>query len=164
MAALLWATVVDARDCDTDVSGNVVPFLVYCMFSVEFASLLPPRVSATLKGVSGLVFFLRLLLAPAASRRVRALSGAILVQGLACHGGLFRGACTLDLVLNFLYVSWVNATTTSVLVVPVATLVALLAFAHKRTTRMMERSELHWAFHAALVQFPLSVALAHSGV
>lgn len=43
MTALIGTTVL-LRDpnCITDVTGNIVPFLVYCMFTVEFTYLLPP--------------------------------------------------------------------------------------------------------------------------
>ena len=160
MTALIGTTVRD-ENCVTDVSGNIVPFLVYCMFSVEFAYLLPSRVRDVMTGMSGMGGFVYLAVwSP--SERVRGLSYAVLAQGMACHSNL-PGACTVDLVLNSLYIVVVNAISVS-RIVQVCTALSVISFVYKRHEKLMERSHLHWVFHSLLVQTPLSIALSQSGL
>ena len=162
MTALIGTTVL-LRDtnCITDVSGNIVPFLVYCMFTVEFTYLLPPRVRDMVAGMSGMGGFFYLALR-SSSERIRGLSYAVLAQGITCHLNI-PNACTVDLVLNSLYIAVVNAISLS-RIVSMCTALAAVAFAYKRHVRLMDRSHLHWVFHSLLVQIPLSVALAQSGL
>ena len=63
MTTLIGATILmQDENCMTDVSGNIVPFLVYCMFSVEFTYLLPSCVRDLVTGMSGMGGFFYLAL------------------------------------------------------------------------------------------------------
>ena len=144
----------------TDVSGNIVPFLVYCMFSVEFTYLLPSCVRDLVTGMSGMGGFFYLALW-SSSERVRGISYAVLAQGVACHSNV-AGACKVDIVLNSFYIVMVNALSES-RIVRMCTALAVVSFVYKRKA-MMEHPHLQWVFHSLLVQVPLSIALSQSGL